>query len=681
MKHFVSLSLVLSFGLFSPISYAQCNAGLSEVYIVTDTDNDANQGYWQLVPQGNSCGSGTVISGGNPAIGCNGGNTFANPPGGYADNVIIHSDSVCLTNGSHYTIKYVDSYGNGGFRFGVFVNGYQIESFHGMSGYSNYTFKVQEPFPYDLSVSTSNMYCFMDPGDYPLDVSIFNAGTVTLNSYDLNYSVNGGSPVVQPVLASTFQPFNHEHILHSIPITLPSNGTYTLKIWASNFNGSNEDDNHANDTLTKLIEVGPGRPNYLSSYINSATNIELIAGSSDQVSMPTDLDFHPYLSAKQLWVVNKGTENTGSSTVTINNAGEANQTSLHLQDANAWHFMSLTTGLAFSKNGNWATSPGILDANHGFGTPFTGPSLWSSDLSIYAQPTEGNGSHLDMLHESPYSQGIASEKDNVFWVFDGYSKDIVRYDFNEDHGPGNDDHSDGIIRRYSDDDVKKDPNNIVVSHLVLDDNNHWLYVVDHGNNRVIRIDINTGTPSGTPSFPATEPLAEYTRYSGYTQETVATGLEKPAGIDVIQNKMIVSEFTSGDIIIYDISAMPATELARINTGKSSLQGIKIGPDGRIWFVDQNSNGVYRIDVEGLNLEEESINYAIYPNPTNGIFQLQFGEQIRGEVIVSDCNGKQLSTHSINSDLLQLSLNYSPGIYFVSVKSVGHTYSTKRICIE
>ena len=106
------------------------------------------------------------------------------------------------------------------------------------------------------------------------------------------------------------------------------------------------------------------------------------------------------------------------------------------QDGNAWHFMSLPTGIAMSDNGNFATSNGVYDANHDGGSPFTGPTLWSSDMSIYAEPSGGNGSHLDMLHESPYCQGIASETLNRFWVVDGNLGDIVMYDFKADHGPG-----------------------------------------------------------------------------------------------------------------------------------------------------------------------------------------------------------------------------------------------------
>lgn len=665
----------------SAIGFSQCGAGLSEVVITINTDAYGYEGYWELVPQGSVCGTGTIASGGNAAVGCNGAGLQNQTPGGYGNNLQVTSGPWCLTTGSQYSIIYIDDYGDGGFSFDVSVNGYQVESYAGIGNGGTYTFTVQDPLPYDLNVFSSNLYSYVTTGSYTLKAKIFNAGTVTMNSYNLNYSVNGGTAITHPVSGSTLSAYTNEEITHSIPLNIPTNGVYTIKVWTTNLNGANPDGDNSNDTLTKLVEAGPGRPNYLDGYVNTAFTISQIAGSSNQLNKPTDLDFHPVLTNKELWVVNKGTEATGSSTVTINNAGEAGQTSVYRQDGNAWHFMSLTTGLAFSQNGNFGTSPGVFDSNHDGGTAYTGPALWSSNMNIYAQPSGGNGSHLDMLHESPYCQGIAAESDNVFWVFDGYNNDIVRYDFGGDHGPGNDDHSDGVVRRYSDDAVAKDPANTIVSHLILDDYSQWLYVVDHGNNRVIRIDINTGSEGGAPSYPSNEALIEYTRYTGYTQETVVTGLDKPAGIDVIQNRMIVSEFTSGDIIIYDITTLPAVELERIATGKSSVQGIKIGPDGRIWFVDQNTNGVYRIETATLGITELLSDYSIYPNPTDNVITLQFNTFVQGEMVLSDINGKELNVYPVNSNAVHLSLDYSPGVYFVSIKSDGNSFETKRIVIK
>jgi hypothetical protein len=493
--------------------------------------------------------------------------------------------------------------------------------------------------------------------------------------------VDGGT-VYTDAITTSLSTFWKQDLVHSTPLNIPTNGVYEIKIWADNFNDGNLDLDNSNDTLTRFIEAGPGRPNYLSGYLNTPVTVEQVANSSNQINSPTDLDFHPVLTNMELWVCNKGTENSGGSTVTFYNAGEAAQTSVYKQDGNAWHFMSLPTGIAFSQNGNWASSPGVYDANHNGGAAFTGPSLWSSDMSVYAQPSGGNGSHLDMLHESPNSQGIAAEVDNAFWLFDGYTSDIVRYDFAEDHGPGNDFHGDAIVRRYSDDAVTMDPLEQAVSHLVLDEEQQWLYVVDNGNQRVIRIDITTGSNGGgTPNYPQNETLIEYSEYTGYTQENVVTGLDRPAGIDVIDNRMVISEYESGDIIIYDISVMPAVEIERISTGLSSVQGVKIGPKGRIWFVDQMSNGVYKLEAEFLNVEELNLAFNVYPNPSTGEINIFAQSPFNGKIEVIDVTGKLIHEEMISGQAASMNLKATPGIYFINMVNENVKSETKRIIIK
>ena len=83
-----------------------------------------------------------------------------------------------------------------------------------------------------------------------------------------------------------------------------------------------------------------------------------------------------------------------------------------------------------------------------------GPALWPSSLDHFAVENQNNedgllGSHIDMLHESPYGVGIAHDYDNVYWYNDGYYGELVRYDFMMDHDTGGHDHSDGVVQRYS----------------------------------------------------------------------------------------------------------------------------------------------------------------------------------------------------------------------------------------
>lgn len=328
----------------------------------------------------------------------------------------------------------------------------------------------------------------------------------------------------------------------------------------------------------------------------------VVAGASDQIEHPNDLAFNPS-RPNELWVINEDTEFSGGSTVKISNAGEASQTSLWQRDWNARHFMARPTGIAFSTedndfspgNSNFATSAGVFSANLNT-TPFTGPSLWSSDPLIYAQTSSfehglfPNGSHLDMLHETPYGMGIAHEVDNVFWLFDGFSGIIKRYDFVEDHGPGNDDHSDGIVRSYSDVTVTRNPD--VPSHLILDKNTGWLYICDTGGKRVIRMDINSGSKNSDIPL-LYEFLAERSEWTGATVEVFATGLEDPCGIALNENRLFVGDNSSGEIIAYDINSNE--ELARVQTPSSNLRGLEIGPNGKLWYVDYDSGDVVRID--------------------------------------------------------------------------------------
>jgi len=682
MKRLLSTILLISFGL---AGNAQCPAGEIEVSVVVSSDNFGYEGYWQLVPAGNNCGTGTIGDGGNAAVGCFGGGAQAQTPGGYANNQQFIEGPYCLTIGGQYDLHYVDDWGDGGFNFAIMINGYEIETYTGVGAGGVFTFTAQEPHAYDMLVTSSSIFPYVNTGSFDLEAQVQNNGTTLITSYDLNYAINGGAPFTHSVTGTSLIFGASETVTHNIPVAISSNGIYSITIWADNLNNGNMDADSSNDTLVKQVEAGPGTPNMIDDYLGAMTSVNQIAGAGDLVNSPTDLDFHPTLSNMELWVCNKGTENSGGSTVTIYDAGEPSQTTQYKQDGNAWHFMSLPTGIAFSENGNWANSPGVYDANHNGGAAFTGPSLWSSDMTIYAEPSGGNGSHLDMLHASPYAQGIAAEIENVFWVFDGFSKDIVRYDFAEDHGPGNSFHGDAIIRRYSEDEVLRDPTGTVVSHLVLDENKQWLYTVDHGNQRVIRIDITTGTNMGvTPLYTSNEPVVEYSAISGYTQETVITGLDKPAGIDVIDDRLIVSEHLTGEIIIYDISAMPAIELGRIQTGYSSVQGIKIGPDGQIWFVDQNSDGVYNLEVTSLaKVNEPQIGFSVYPNPNaNGKVFVYSTQPTEAVVEVRNTQGQLISSTQMSGHKAFIDIeDQASGVYVISILNEGTAIKTEKLILK
>jgi hypothetical protein len=331
-------------------------------------------------------------------------------------------------------------------------------------------------------------------------------------------------------------------------------------------------------------------------YGSVAPDIFEIANTSSRILIPQDLDFNPNPERQnELWIINRDNPQTGGSTVMLTNVGTPDQKFDFRRDGNSRHFMSMPSALSFSKeNYNWATSSNILDANHSGGT-FAGPTLWSSDLDIYARyhGPGTNGSHLDMLHGSPYSMGIEAHRDNAFWLFDGYHEQIVFYDFVDDHGPGMHDHSDGRIHRYTDFTVTRDPQ--VPSHLVLDQEKKWLYIVDGGTKRILRLNVNTGeTTRVLPML--NEPLAEHVE-KGNTQWEVfiteSAGLKRPCGIEIVDNRLFVSDYETGDIICYDTDSKK--ELGKIFTGDKGIMGLKIGPDNKLYFVNSINNKVLRVD--------------------------------------------------------------------------------------
>ena len=652
---------------------AQCNAGEAEVVIEVVTDNYGYEGYWQLTPGGNACGVGTIVSGGNNLVGCNGGGIQLQQPGGYGNNQSYFTNPVCYTLGNTYTIHYVDEYGDGGFQFRVIINDFQVYNYQGTGEGGAYTFTVEEAPENDVlamgwvnSTFVDSRYVADQPHQFKL--AVFNKGTDTVESVQFQYSVSGGQTVTSS--AEGLSIANFERAVVTIPTawTAPAAGIYDVTIDIIGVNGQ-PDEFTSDNSFTIAYEAGPSRPNILDQYLTGNPSFEVIANSSDMISSPTDLDFHPALNRNELWVTNKGTENSGGTTVTIYNAGQPNQDAVFLQDGNAWHFMSLPTGIAFSDNYNFATSPGVFNANHQPTNPFTGPTLWSSDPEIYAQPSGGNGSHIDMLHQSPFSQGIAWERDNAFWLMDGYSGDVVRYDFVDDHNPGNDDHSDATIRRYADVSVGRDPQGVVPSHLELDESKTWLYVVDHANDRVIRINITTGINGPTPQMPQTELVEEYSTVTGYTWETVVnSGLDRPCGIIVKENKMFISDYATNEIIVYDITSMPAVELNRIETPAQGIMGIALAPDGKICYVDHIGNEVVKITPSESTVgfsTANNLNWSVNPNPSNGVLNIYPAPSADTSVELLDATGKLISNSSY--DALRNSTNQLPsGIYFIRI---------------
>jgi hypothetical protein len=536
---------------------------------------------------------------------------------------------------------------------------------------------LEEPPGLDAALLDLNARIFgQENVSFPVAGSLFNNGTTVITDLEISYTVNGGTPVVgvsNGLNIAAFSSFNFQHPTDWLPTT---GGVYMVEVAITAVNGV-PDENPDNNKLTFETEIYPHvvPPNRVDEFLAASPVFETIATAANKLDKPTDLDFFPILGKNELWVINERNEDDGGSTLTIYDPGTPDQTFLHRVDGNAWHFMSLPTGIAFGDNFNFASSPGVKDANHSNGT-FTGPTLWSSDPDIYAMPSGGNGSHLDMLHGSPYSMGIAHEVDNVYWIFDGWNETLVRYDFQEDHGPGNDDHSDAIVRRYTEIKVKAD--RPVPSHMVLDKTSGWLYVVDNGNDRVLRVDINSGQVGNNIPL-INEALAEHKGVNNVTWEVIINqGLSRPSGIEIIENRLLVSDYATGDIVVYDIENS-FVELGRFATGQPGITGLKIGPDGAIWYTNRTLNMLRKVtpgEVSATGSPELAAQVRLMPNPTTGFLRVQLPDQTTATLTLNDFTGKQLQVvhNAIAGQQLDLSA-FPKGVYVLTIASAS--YSTTR----
>ncbi len=75
---------------------------------------------------------------------------------------------------------------------------------------------------------------------------------------------------------------------------------------------------------------------------------------------------------------------------------------------------------------------------------------------------------------------------------------------------------------------------------------------------------------------------------------------------------------------------------------------------------------------GLN-ENQSDNISIYPNPSNGLLNIDFGEVNSAEISVVNIHGKEIYRAKVeNQNIYSFELNTEPGIYFINI-----TENTKR----
>ncbi|CAB9511004.1 expressed unknown protein [Seminavis robusta] len=355
---------------------------------------------------------------------------------------------------------------------------------------------------------------------------------------------------------------------------------------------------------------------------------------------PRDLAFHPtpgfHLGnfsegrpfypdeGEEAWIVNA----LNHSVSIVASLGSPRQTTISRRDRGYYHYMINATALAFnmvSDSGRssdrdsfnyWAVCNDDMNTYLGLKEPnnFMGPTLYNSAprnrnivnrLGEECEPDEECFFlHADMLHEAPGCIGMAHDPElrttygNVYWLFDTTGNQengqLVRFDFQQPHGPGSMDHSIAAVRRFPDVQLTRgDPG--VHAGMIVHPVTRELFISVPGENKVIAVHADSGAYARTarqeyPIFSSRLPSFEYSIWECPEQRDFATDIDTPTGLAISPDgeRLFVAERATGIIHAFEIKS--GSKLFGIATGYSTIGGMEFSPTSQVLhFVDEATN--------------------------------------------------------------------------------------------
>jgi len=331
------------------------------------------------------------------------------------------------------------------------------------------------------------------------------------------------------------------------------------------------------------------------SHSPASLMMDLLLDDSYSLSSPRDLAFNPDVAAgtSQLFVAD-----ADMNMYVVTNPGTPNARVRAKSGLGSDHFMPAPVSLAFSNIGTFATAH-ETDWITQDSTPadFMGPTLWPTDSGDF---DGGWASHLDMLHNSPNAVGIAWDNANAYWVFDGYHQSITFYDFQKDHGPGGEDHSDGIIVRWVEGQVGYVPG--VTSDMQLDHATGLLYIADSGNGRIAVLDTKSGSKGATirPDYDGAQQYAWKDATFRTLVDMKALGGTVPSGLALHDGKVFVTDNATSRVYAFELdNGTPQTapvdwmDLTSIIPA-GNLGALTFDQEGRMVVLDVHGARVVRL---------------------------------------------------------------------------------------
>jgi len=149
---------------------------------------------------------------------------------------------------------------------------------------------------------TMSPYLVLNQAPYVCKATFFNIGSDKITSADVNYSINGGATETGAASSVGISTFGTQELSSPVSWTPTAVGTYTVKIWASNLNGS-ADENTKNDTATFTVNVVDkiATRKILNEIFTSSTCGPCVAGNANYVKVTEGLTQHSTIKYQVNW--------------------------------------------------------------------------------------------------------------------------------------------------------------------------------------------------------------------------------------------------------------------------------------------------------------------------------------------------------------------------------------------
>lgn len=172
--------------------------------------------------------------------------------------------------------------------------------------------------------------------------------------------------------------------------------------------------------------------------------------------------------------------------------------------------------------------------------------------------------------------------------------ELVRFDFQQPHGPGSMDHSIAAVRRFPEVKLTRGAPGVHAG-MVVHPETRELFIAVPGENKIIAVNADSGEYARTareeyPIYSNRLPSFEYSIWECPEQRDFATGIDTPTGLALSPDgeKLFVAERATGMIHAFEVST--GSLLFSVDTPYTSIGGMAFSPESQILhFVDEATN--------------------------------------------------------------------------------------------